>query len=777
MKAICIKGALPRLTGAAAARAAGALWCAALVLSAAAGGSEAAPAPVDDGQVRLAIAEGVKFLYSRQQQDGHFPNRHSSDYAGRGEATAALALLRAGESPGKSGLKKTLQLLKTLPRGHTATCALRVMAFSLVPGKEYRRVLVADVQWLVKQQLASGGWGHGPDSTMTRLRPKWTDADNSRLALLALREAHEAGAVVSSQPFKKAEVFWRSFQNRDGGWGFQPKVDKLPPERPKSYGTTTAEALASYLILADALGRDLGETYRPGKPRKDGTLPYATRIARASQWLAANYGVEKIPKYIWLVRPGQLHEYLHCLQSAGDAAGLWTFNGHDYAADITRRILADRKPDGSWNDSVIDTAWAVLTLARARAPVAIHRLQLGPTGGRDPRDAANLASWLSRRLGTALAWRLGRAEQDCGRPGAALLYLNPRAGEALPPAAGGKLADFLRAGRTCLIQAPDAASAKAWTETCKSLLPGCRAGDLPADHPAFKLRFAIGKQHRPRIVGIGDRYRVRVFLLAEDVSGAWHQNRFREFPHLFELAGNLVLYASGGSTPPGKFAAASADPPPARTEIPLARLKHRGDFDVHPLAMKRLSARLAHSLSMGLKELPPADPAKPIDPAIRVLWLTGNTPPKLSPAEIDHLRKYLEGGGTLLADPAGGQSGFHKACLKLLRDVLGPANVAALPGRHAILTGDFAGGAGADVTKLTLLRPGDGGPTSETVAPKLWAGRVGGRVAAVLSEYGLTCSIEGAARLDNLGYAADDARKLALNVILYAISQPPAASR
>ena len=41
---------------------------------------------------------------------------------------------------------------------------------------------------------------------------------------------------------------------------------------------------------------------------------------------------------------------------------------------------------------------------------------------------------------------------------------------------------------------------------------------------------------------------------------------------------------------------------------------------------------------------------------------------------------------------------------------------------------------------------------------------------AVLSAHGLTCSIEGNPSWHNVGYHTDDARKLALNVILYAVT-------
>ena len=48
---------------------------------------------------------------------------------------------------------------------------------------------------------------------------------------------------------------------------------------------------------------------------------------------------------------------------------------------------------------------------------------------------------------------------------------------------------------------------------------------------------------------------------------------------------------------------------------------------------------------------------------------------------------------------------------------------------------------------------------------------INGRVAAVLSAHGLTCSIEGTPCPQDRNYTTGDAMKLALNLVLYAASQ------
>ncbi|MHC4717518.1 MAG: DUF4159 domain-containing protein [Planctomycetota bacterium] len=729
----------------------------------------AAPAVTDESTQR-AVDRAVAWLYSQQDRQGFFPNPHSREYVGGGEALVALALLRAGESPENFRLRKTLEALKTVPAGHTYTRALRIMAYSHLPGAAFRRQLGADVQWLAKYQVKSGGWGYGPGSLMTRQRPEWTDASNSQLAVLALREACDAGILTAAGPLGRAQRYWGSFQNPDGGWGYQPAIAGRPPQRGASHGSMTAAALASYLIFADRQG-----PYSPGrKRRKAPTTPFADRMDKALKWLGENYRIEKVPRFVWVAQPSQLGYYRFCLQRVGDSAGLWDIAGHDYCAEVSSAMLASQKTDGSWNGSVIDTAFAILTLVKARAPVVIGRLDPGRQADRFPREGENLARHLSRRLGRTLAWRQVRADQPERLGRARLLFCHaPPAGSPEDPAPG-PVVDYVRNGGTLVIQAGSASDVEPLVERIAKPFGDYTAAALGPDHPAWSLRFPIDSANRPAITGIGDRCRTRIFVLADNVSDAWRQGRAREHPHLFDLAANLVLYSVGGRLPAGKFSqsAPPAEPPEGKRHIDVARLKYKGDYNVCPLAIRRLSRRLAHSLPVGLNVLPAVDPGRPIKAGIPVVWLTGNVPPRLSDAEKSNLRDYLTSGGTLLIDPAIGRSDFHDAALALADDLCGKANVAPLKPDHPLITGSFADGVGANLARLAAppaTQPATA-PATAPAPPGLVGGAVNGRIAVVVSRYGLTCSIEGTPCVENAGYASDDAAKVALNVILHAVA-------
>jgi len=732
----------------------------------------AAPPDVSDSDVKAAIAKGVKFLYSRQDAGGGLPSQFGAEYVGGAEALAALALLKTGQSPRDRRMARLLHYLAGQNPGHTYTRSLRTMVFSLLPGEDSRKLLAEDARWLVRQQQPSGGWGYGPASEMARIRPEWTDASNSQFALLALREADDAGVSVPMQNWLRAENYWRRSQNGDGGWGYQTDTGEHAPQRAASHGSMTAAGAATYFVLADKIGPTRENAFAPGKSRSGGDVAFSREIHRALAWLSDNYAVDRNPKYVWMPQVAHLHYYLFCLQRVGASAGLASFGRNDHAAQTAGLLLARQKGDGSWGGSVIETSFALLCLAKARAPIVINRLDVDGGVQRDPRDAAHVARWLSRRLSVPLAWQQAPPGGRGAFGEAPLLYITAAGRIRLADDVAERFRRFIRNGGTCLVQAPAGQPnfVPAFQQYCLKLFGDYQKQEIGDDHPVFSVRFKIDPTLRPKMAGVGDGCRTRIFILAEDVSGAWHQGRFEEYPHLFELAGNLVFYATAGAMPPGRFAVRSARPavPPVRKRIRLARLRHSGDYQVCPLAVPRLSEVLAYSLSIGLEELPPVEADKPIDAGIPLLWLTGNTPPSFSGRQLANLRDYVQSGGTLLIDPAIGGAEFRAAGLALLGRLFPPGAVKPLPADSPLMTGNFAGGIGADVRKVRLLPGPTTRPTTRPAAPKLWAATVNGRIAAVLSAHGLTCSVEGNPCWENAGYTTEDARRIALNVILYA---------
>lgn len=728
-------------------------------------GPAPAPKPVNvtSQSVQQAVAKAVAFLYSQQDAQGSFPNPPASEFAESADALAAYALLQAGQSPQDDRLKKLLACLKGQQVGLTYARGLRLMALA-GQGEDYRKTVMDDLTWLLAQQQKTGGWGFGPQSQLTIQRPEWTDGSNSCLAVMALREAADAGLTVPIQNWSKAENYFKSFQNTDGGWGLQPAIGPAAAQKATSYGTMTAAGLVVYYTLADKLAVIREQPYEPGKTRFPGELGYADRITKGHDWLAKNYDVAQVPGYVWVAQPGQLYHYLFLLERAAGTAGARNIGPGDLAGDVAKTLMAGQAADGSWNKSVVDTSFALLALSQARRPVVVSRLQLGKSAG-DPRDAANLARWMSRNLGQPTGWQAFGPSTPAAYADGRLVYLN--AAEAdLPTGINDDFRKFIAAGGLCLVQAP--AGAPKYVDSLlaavKKVFPDYQLKQLPADHAIWNARFPIETKLRPAVAGIGDGCRTPIYVLTDDLAGAFHQGLSATYPQHFQLAANLVVMSGGGQVPPDRFAARGRGAAPApKKAIKVARLKYDGDYSACPAAADALSAELVHSLSAGVKDAGAVAADQPLDKSIRMLWLTGTKPPKFSDAEINNLREYLAGGGSLLIDGLPGRDDFSTAGMAILAKLAGGKESTLLPAGSPVITGKFAGGLGSDLSALTMTTP-----TGQSEAIQLWSvGPDAAQPAAFLSSYGLLCAADASPGNEKSSCSAEQARKILLNLLLF----------
>jgi hypothetical protein len=122
----------------------------------------------------------------------------------------------------------------------------------------------------------------------------------------------------------------------------------------------------------------------------------------------------------------------------------------------------------------------------------------------------------------------------------------------------------------------------------------------------------------------------------------------------------------------------------------------------------------------------------------------------------------------LFADPAVGGDEFFESLRKALQGALG-VELQELPAEHAIVSGRFARGAGCDVSSVRFTRAGARKAGAASGKPALLGLMLNGRLAVVLSRYGVTCPMEGIPTFGQVGLVTDDARRLAANVVLYAI--------
>ena len=210
------------------------IWCVAAALAAAcplvaaaqttapATGPAAAAVPsvITDDDISKVISHGVNYLWHVQRSDGRWATPYDSQFEGGGTALVVLTLLSAGEKPDGDKMKSAIGYLASLDPPTVYARSFRTMVYARL-GSHYEDKLKDDVKFLVARQGTSGGWGYGVGHETTELMPDWTDASNTQLAVLALRDASEAGADVPPGVWRKCRTYWATSQRKDGGWGYQ----------------------------------------------------------------------------------------------------------------------------------------------------------------------------------------------------------------------------------------------------------------------------------------------------------------------------------------------------------------------------------------------------------------------------------------------------------------------------------------------------------------------------------------------------------------------------
>jgi len=745
--------------------------------------------PKEDLDLRAerAVRRGLSFLYRAQKPDGSWDSRYAQQHPGGVESLAVLAALSAGEDPKHPKLAAALAYLQPLEPRTVYVRAVRAMLYARLGGADYADRLQEDATWLARYQLRSGGWGYGPGYRTTRDNPMWTDVSNTFLAIRALRDAEAAGAKVPPNTWSRCRFYWSRVANADGGISYQPTGTTGFRLRASSYGSMTAAGISALGILSDRWAALDEPNFATTGPRRANPSPYQKTLDGALKWLAANLDVERNPKWVWGAGEAYEYYYLYVLQHVAGEVGRGRLGGRDFVRESADAICSRQGPDGNWCDPqlqpgadddllVIRTCFALLALVRARGPVVVHRLALADGPPNDPRDAANLTRWIARRFRWSAGWRhvtLDTPDDVLRR--APLLYVHAAA-KQFPPPLGPKLRAFVAAGGTLVVQpfAGEAQTVTAAKDYLVPLFPEYQPIDVPDSHPVYSLYFKVPLAGRPKLFGLGDGCRTRVFLFASDVSGAWHQDRAEQHPGLFQLGANLLLYTTDLAPPVGQLRAGAkrAEGPKPFRSLKLARLRHGGDWNVCPGALRRLGDVLNEAVSLGVAEAPAVDPTEAVDHGIALLWLTGTRPPVLLPSQKTGLKAYLEAGGMLLVDSAMGDEAFTRKAIGLLTDLFGPGAVRELPGDHPLLTGSFAGGMGSDVTRVAYTRAAKA-DHGEGKAPTLMGVVLNGRVAAVLSPVSVTGPLAGHPIYGCKGLSGPDAARLAANVVLYAATRRP----
>ena len=649
------------------------------------------PAAPPAATVQASIDRAKAFLYSRQKPDGTWENLDAPSPAARdggnvdgtqwGGMTAIVtyALLASGEKPADPRLAKPIEFLRnTNQMAGLYSVGIRAQIWQFLPeNADNRRAILRDGKLLLEAVNRSG-----PARGLYRytLRPNgdW-DHSASQIAVLGIWALAERGFEVPLDYWQLVDTAWRANQ-RNGGWAY----DQQQQREGKLLASMTAAGVATLFLTQDFLHAQDGLNCRgniTNRSIEDGLKWMGENFEQADSMYAL-YGVERI----------------------GVASGYKYLGETDWYASGARRLLAQQRGDGAWSGfggEDPNTAFGLLFLVRGRAPILMSKLDydISPTknapkpiaGGtppRDanwnqrPRDAANATRFVAKQVEKTLNWQITNlAASPAELLDSPILYISGNQALAFTPDEEAKLKSYLQQGG--MILANSDCNAPAFSQSVralgKRLFPAYDFRELPDDHPIYtRQQFPrIAWKQKPSLLALGNDVREMIFLMPNgDTARAWQTNDVAKLPQ-FQLLANLHLYSidktfsrTRGET---YLLTPRADAKQART-LKVARLKYPGNWDPEPAGWPRLATHLlnTHGVTLATETLDLG--SGKLDPKAHPLaHLTGTQTLKLTEGQLAELKGYVDAGGTLLIDSAGGREAFSSSVEEPLVKTFGDA--------------------------------------------------------------------------------------------------------
>ena len=723
-------------------------------------------AEVTTAQVEQAIKRGSTYLIRKQGPDGAWPG-------GVGEtALITLALLTAGESPRSEPMVRALNLLQAALGGRVGginhahevySIALIAMAFAAADPVKYRDQIASCADYLAQAQLGNGAWTYNSGFGRTG----GGDNSNSQYALLGLQAASEAGYAVDAKVWRSARDYWEKAQGRNGGWGYTPNST--------ASGSMTCAGVSSLIITG--LKRVQGREYiRNGQIERCGEESINHSLQGGIDWLASNFDVRQNPG------SGQWHlYYLYGLERAGRLAGRRFFGSHDWYRDGASILVQQQERlEGYWdgqNGRDVNTSFALLFLAKGRAPVLVNKLRHGPgpDWNNDHDDIANLVGVVSRDWKHLLTWQVIE-------PGAAtvedmlqapIAYINGHEAPVFSRAAKATLREYVEQGGVIVAEA--CCGRKAFDTGFRALMleifpeRDTELHPLAEDHAVWRSKYRLDPTTHP-LWGIEQGCRTVVIYSPDDLSCYWNQlENAPSNPGVrssVSLGLNIIDYVTGREMPADKLAARNVadfkEDHPQRGALRIAKLRHAGDWNIAPLAIPNLTTTLRDKLKIDVvinhKELFASDPSLVHYPLI---YLHGRAAVDFPETDLEAIRRHLTpGGGILFADAACGSPAFDASFRRFVANLLPNNKLEPISKLDEFYTRPV----GYDLSNVQQTAALGG----KVDYPELEGVKIDGRWAVIYSKYDLGCALQKQAGLECRGYTHESALRIATNIVIYA---------
>ncbi len=781
--------------------------------------------------VRNALSLGIRYLKTSQKANGRWSEYQGQE--GGITALCTLALLNAGEDPGEEHVKRALDYLRGLRPRTTYVVSLQTMVLCRATPADDQDVIAQNVEWLEETQIKGGpasrkgGWSYG---AVPGGQSGAGDGSNSQFALLALYEAaraREAGQIhvtIHRETWELIRNYWINNQREEeGAWGYY----ELQPVT----GSMTCAGIAALVISGDILhepdarvsGDQIDACYRAASDYQD-------RIDRGVDWLRRHFTVDANPPQSRNSSVRLWHYYyLYGLERAGRLTARRRIGEHDWYREGAAALIdavGTVVTRSSWRGSGhaeenddIATSLALLFLSKGRWPVLMAKVQYrSPPGpqvqlhgkdlnwNRHRNDVNNLTVYVESQWRRELTWQvidLAKASVD-DLLQVPVLYFSG-GGNPLPEQGRDELAAKLRdyIDRGGFIFADGEGCSSDFDAGFRQLMdlvfqkPEYRFKPLDQSHPIWRADRDTPPDQVRLLLGIDYGCRTSVVYAPANplddpkpsLACLWELSRGGPKDRYSTLVKdkirggltigiNVLAYATNREfkekdlIPETVVAKGPADKF-VRGKLAVGKLKHLGGCDAAPRALANLMEQAGHDLNIRVETHPKLIDIQ--DPALfdyAVVFIHGRYAFRLTDGERDALREFVKRGGLLFGDAICGNEAFAESFRREMGIIFPKHPLENIPPRDPIWTNKYGGSDLAFVIRRDP-QPGKSGEPPKSVLRRvpleLKGVRFGDRYGVIFSEFDLSCALEKHDSQECRGYTREDAARIGLNVLRYAV--------
>ena len=279
---------------------------------------------------------------------------------------------------------------------------------------------------------------------------------------------------------------------------------------------------------------------------------------------------------------------------------------------------------------------------------------------------------------------------------APILYISGNEPLVLDQSAKNKLKDFIEQGGTVVGNADGEVRgfSASLRRLGQELFPAYEFRELPADHVIY-----TGEQFRRAnwkiklsTLGLSNGVREMILLPQADLARSWQTQSLAGHEEQWQLASNIFLYATESQNlrKRGETYLVKRDENIKATRtIKIARLKYGGNWNPEPGGWPRLANLLHNQRKIDLEVVPLSLSSGSLDD-VKIAHITGTDKIRIDDDAGAKLKKFVEGGGTLIIDAAGGSADFAASIEQQLLTMFGGKELAGISRDHEMFSIDGA---------------------------------------------------------------------------------------